>query len=79
MLKNELEAKDRQIKELQDALKREQELHTTAQLLHSQEQHLHAATLKQLPAPDQEECESESAVEPPLEQKKKGWFSKWRK
>lgn len=52
MLQKELEAKDRQIEELQAALKREQELHTSAQLLHSQEQHLHAATLQQLPAPE---------------------------
>lgn len=64
MLQKELEAKDRQIEELQAALKREQELHTSAQLLHSQEQHLHAATLQQLPAPEAD---------------KKGWFSRWRK
>ena len=42
-LQKELEAKDRQIDELTSALK-------SAQLLHSQEQHLHAATLKHLPA-----------------------------
>lgn len=79
MLQKELEAKDRQIEELQAALKREQELHTSAQLLHSQEQHLHAATLKQLPAPAQEGSESASEPEEAPEPKKKGWFSKWRK
>lgn len=63
MLQKELEAKDRQIEELQAALKREQELHTSAQLLHSQEQHLHAATLKQLPAP--ESIDVEETAKPP--------------
>ena len=64
MLQKELEAKDRQIEELQAALKREQELHTNAQRLHDQEQRLHVATLQQqLEAPKQ----------------KKGWFGRWNK
>lgn len=79
MLQKELEAKDRQIEELQAALKREQELHTTAQLLHSQEQHLHAATLKQLPAPAQEGSESSSESAQDLEPRKKGWSPPWKK
>lgn len=79
MLQNELEAKDRQIEELQAALKREQELHTTAQLLHSQEQHLHAATLKQLPAPELEASEGALDAEPAPERKKKGWLFPWKK
>lgn len=79
MLQKELEAKDRQIDELQAALKREQELHTSAQLLHSQEQHLHAATLKQLPAPAQEGSDSAAEPEQAPKSKKKGWFLSWKK
>lgn len=77
MLQKELEAKDRQIEELQAALKREQELHTSAQILHSQAQQIHAATLQQLPAPAQEvsEAETEQAPNP----KKKGWKLRWKK
>lgn len=75
MLQKELEAKDRQIEELQAALKREQELHTSAQGLHAREQQLHAATLKQLPAPAQEGSESASEPEP----EKKGWSFPWKK
>lgn len=79
MLQKELEAKDRQIEELQAALKREQELHTSAQLLHSQEQHLHAATLKQLPASVQEGTESSSEPAQDSEPRKKGWLPPWKK
>lgn len=75
MLQKELEAKDKQIEELQAALKREQELHTSAQGLHAREQQLHAATLQQLPAPAQEP----PAEEADEETGKKGWFGRWRK
>ena len=51
MLQKELEAKDRQIEELQAALKREQELHTSAQRLHDQAQQLHLGSIAQLEAP----------------------------
>lgn len=83
MLQKELEAKDRQIEELQAALKREQELHTSAQLLHSQAQHLHAVALKQLPAPAQEVSENGSEPDQAPNSKKKGqvppWKWKWKK
>lgn len=79
MLRKELEAKDKQIEELQAALKREQELHTSAQGLHAREQQLHAATLKQLPAPVQEGSESSSASEQAPKHKKKGIFDRWKK
>ena len=79
MLQKELEAKDRQIEELQAALKREQELHTSAQGLHAREQQLHAATLKQLPAPVQEGSESSSEPAQDPEPRKKGWSPPWKK
>ena len=79
MLQKELEAKDRQIEELQAALKREQELHTSAQGLHAREQQLHAATLKQLPAPAQEGSENSSEPTQDLEPRKKGFFNRWKK
>ena len=63
MLQKELEAKDKQIEELQAALKREQELHTSAQRLHDQAQQLHLGSIAQLEAP----------------KGKKGWFKGWKK
>lgn len=75
MLKKELEAKDRQIEELQAALKREQELHTSAQRLHNQAQQLHLGSLAQLEAAKPEEETAVTAEDPPA---KKGWF-RWKK
>ena len=75
LLKKELEAKDRQIEELQAALKREQELHTSAQRLHDQAQQLHLGSIAQLEAAKSEEEPVVTAEELPT---KKGWFG-WKK
>lgn len=74
--KNEqIEAKDRQIAELQAALRREQDLHTSAQRLHDQAQQLHLGSIAQLEAARSEEDSPVTVAEP----EKKGWFGRWKK
>ncbi len=70
MLRGQLDAKDRQIANLEERLKgSEQSLH--------QEQALHAGTIKQLPPPPAAEMMQEDGTTE--QEKKKGLFARWKK